>query len=87
VLATIEIIGNETTALSTHVLPTKDQLERADITLWDTLTPRVAVQHTPAVVDPVGDTNSLRQLVRLCAGFHRNAPCGPATSAHAPAAG
>ncbi len=39
VLATIEIIGNETTALSTHVLPTKDQLERGDITLWDFLTP------------------------------------------------
>lgn len=58
VLATIEIIGNQTTALSTHVLPTKDQLERADVTLWDTLAPRVAVQHTPAVVDPVGDRRS-----------------------------
>ena len=33
VLATTEIIANETTALSTHVLPTKDQLERPDITL------------------------------------------------------
>jgi anaerobic selenocysteine-containing dehydrogenase len=58
VLATIEIIGNETTALSSHVLPTKDQLERADFTLWDSLVPRVAVQHTPAVVDPVGDRRS-----------------------------
>ena len=58
VLATIEIIGNATTALSTHVLPTKDQLERADVTLWDTLVPRVAVQHTPAIVDPVGDRRS-----------------------------
>jgi anaerobic selenocysteine-containing dehydrogenase len=58
VLATIEIIGNETTALSTHVLPTKDQLERADVTLWDTLVPRIGVQHTPAVVDPVGDRRS-----------------------------
>ena len=42
VFATIEIIGNDTTALSTHVLPTKDQLERADVTLWDALLPRVA---------------------------------------------
>jgi anaerobic selenocysteine-containing dehydrogenase len=55
VLATIEIIANDTTALSTHVLPTKDQLERADVTLWDFLTPRVAAQHTPPVVDPVGE--------------------------------
>jgi anaerobic selenocysteine-containing dehydrogenase len=58
VLATIEIVANETTALSTHVLPTKDQLERADVTLWDALSPRVAAQHTPAVVDPVGDRRS-----------------------------
>ena len=58
VLATIEIIGNETTALSTHVLATKDQLERADVTLSDILLPVVASQHTPAVVDPVGDRRS-----------------------------
>ena len=58
VLATIEIIGNETTALSTHVLPTKDQLERADVTLWDILLPSVSAQHTPAVVEPIGDRRS-----------------------------
>lgn len=58
VFATIEIIENETTALSTHVLPTKDQLERADVTLWDFMTPRVASQHTPAIVEPVGDRRS-----------------------------
>ena len=58
VLATTEIIANDTTALSTHVLPTKDQLERADVTLWDFLSPRVAAQHTPAVVDAVGDRRS-----------------------------
>ena len=40
------------------MLPTKDQLERADITLWDALVPRVAAQHTPAVVAPVGDRRS-----------------------------
>ena len=56
--ATIEIIDNETTALSTHVLPTKDQLERADVTLWDLLNPRVCAQYTPAVVDPVGERRS-----------------------------
>ncbi len=58
VFATIEIIDNATTAISTHVLPTKDQLERADVTLWDFLSPRVAAQHTPAVVEPVGDRRS-----------------------------
>ncbi|MCV7100983.1 molybdopterin-containing oxidoreductase family protein [Mycobacterium palustre] len=58
VLATVEIIGNETTLLSTHVLPTKDQLERADVTLWDVLLTQVAAQYTPAVVAPVGDRRS-----------------------------
>ncbi|MFN2539681.1 MAG: molybdopterin dinucleotide binding domain-containing protein, partial [Mycobacteriales bacterium] len=58
VFATVEIIHNETTALSTHVLPTKDQLERPDITLWDFLSPRVVAQYTPPVVEPVGDRRS-----------------------------
>jgi anaerobic selenocysteine-containing dehydrogenase len=58
VLATIDIIANTTTALSTHVLPTKDQLERADINLWDFLSPRVAAQYSPAVVKPVGERRS-----------------------------
>jgi len=58
VFATIEIIENETTALSTHVLPTKDQLERPDLALWDFLSPRVNAQYTPAVVSPVGDRRS-----------------------------
>ena len=79
VLATVEIIANGTTALSTHVLPTKDQLERADVTLWDHLLPRVAAQHTPAVVDPVGERRStwwvLAELGRRL-GFDL-APTGP----------
>ncbi len=58
VLVTTEIIANPTTDISTHVLPTKDQLERADVSLWDFLMPRVAIQHTPAVVAPVGDRRS-----------------------------
>ncbi len=59
VFATTEILPNETTALSTHVLPTKDQLERPDVTLWDFLSPRVCAQHTSAVVDTVGDRRSM----------------------------
>jgi anaerobic selenocysteine-containing dehydrogenase len=58
VLVTTEIISNPTTAISTHVLPTKDQLERADVTLWDFLVPSVSAQHTHAVVGPVGDRRS-----------------------------
>jgi anaerobic selenocysteine-containing dehydrogenase len=58
VLATTEIIANGTTAISTHVLPTKGQLERPDVTLWDFLVPSVCVQHTPAVVAPVGERRS-----------------------------
>lgn len=59
VFATTEIIDNETTRLATHVLPTKDPLERPDITIHDILSSRVSVQYTPAVVDPVGDRRSM----------------------------
>ncbi|MDH6246987.1 molybdopterin-dependent oxidoreductase [Mycobacterium sp. OTB74] len=59
VFATTEIINNETTQLATHVLPTKDPLERPDITLHDILSARVSVQYTPAVVAPVGDRRSM----------------------------
>jgi len=40
------------------VLPAKDQLERADVTLWDILSTRVSAQHTPAVVSPGGERRS-----------------------------
>jgi anaerobic selenocysteine-containing dehydrogenase len=63
VFATLEIIENETTALSTHVLPTKDQLERPDLALWDFLSPRVNAQYTPAVVGPVGERRSTWRIL------------------------
>ena len=50
VLASVDILPNETTALSTHVLPTLSQLEREDVSLWDMLASRLAMQHTPAVL-------------------------------------
>ncbi len=59
VFATTEIINNATTELATHLLPTKDPLERPDITIHDILSSRVSVQHTPAVVDPVGERRSM----------------------------
>ncbi len=55
VFATTEIINNETTELATHVLPTKDPLERPDITIHDILSSHVSVQYSSAVVDPVGE--------------------------------
>jgi len=56
--ASFEIVENETTALSTHVLPTKDQLERPDISLWDTLSASLSMQYTPAMVAPMGERRS-----------------------------
>jgi anaerobic selenocysteine-containing dehydrogenase len=80
VFATLEIIENETTALSTHVLPTKDQLERPDLALWDFLSPRVNAQYTPAIVSPVGKRRStwwiLAELMRKLG--HEPPGCPPA---------
>jgi anaerobic selenocysteine-containing dehydrogenase len=59
VLATTEILPNETTAVSTHLLPTKGQLERPDVTLWDFLSPRISAQHTDALVAPAGQRRSM----------------------------
>jgi anaerobic selenocysteine-containing dehydrogenase len=59
VFATTEIIDNETTQLATHVLPTKDPLERPDITIHDILSSQVSVQYTSAVVEPVGERRSM----------------------------
>jgi anaerobic selenocysteine-containing dehydrogenase len=68
VFVTLEIIENETSALSTHVIPSKDQLERPDLALWDFLSPRVNAQFTPAAVAPVGERRStwwiLAELIR-----------------------
>jgi anaerobic selenocysteine-containing dehydrogenase len=59
VLATAEILPNETTAASTHVLPTKGQLERPDVTLWDFMSTRISAQHTPAITSTVGHRRSM----------------------------
>jgi anaerobic selenocysteine-containing dehydrogenase len=54
-----EIVHNETTALSSHVLPTKDQLERPEISFWDTLCASVSMQYSPAVLSkPMGERRS-----------------------------
>jgi len=59
VLATIEIVDTPTVQASTHVLPARDQLERPDLPLAvDTFFPSLAVQYTPPIVKPLGDTRS-----------------------------
>jgi anaerobic selenocysteine-containing dehydrogenase len=55
---TFEVVGNETTALSTHVLPTKDQTERPDISFWDTLMSSVSMLYAPALVPALGERRS-----------------------------
>lgn len=53
-----EIVENETTALSTHVLPTKGAVERSEFTRWDTLAWNVSLQYTPPLVKPIGERRS-----------------------------
>jgi anaerobic selenocysteine-containing dehydrogenase len=52
---TFEVLANETTALSTHVFPTKDQTERPDISFWDTLSGSLSMLYSPAAVSPMGE--------------------------------
>lgn len=56
--ASFEVVANETTALSTHVLPTKDQAERPDISFWDTLCGSLSMLYSPAVVPAMGERRS-----------------------------
>lgn len=66
VLASFDVIANETTAISTHVLPTKGQLERADLPYAvDIAFPRVATQYTPPAVAPAGERRSFWQVLAL----------------------
>jgi anaerobic selenocysteine-containing dehydrogenase len=54
----VEIVHNELTPLCTHVLPTKDVVERAELTRWDTLNWNVSLQYTPPLVEPMGERRS-----------------------------
>jgi anaerobic selenocysteine-containing dehydrogenase len=59
VLATIEILDNTMTEISTHALPAKDQLERVDVSLAvDPSFPEIGAQFTPAMVAPRGEARS-----------------------------
>lgn len=58
VLVDFEVVANETTALSTHVFPTKDQTERPEISFWDTLCGSNSMLYSPALVPPMGERRS-----------------------------
>nr|WP_317928951.1 molybdopterin-dependent oxidoreductase [Halioxenophilus sp. WMMB6] len=55
---TVDILNNETTAYSTHVLPTKDAIERPEFTRWDTLAWNLSLQYSEALVKPLGERRS-----------------------------
>lgn len=55
VLAVFDVRENRTTDIATHVLPTKGQLERADMSfVTDSSFPLMVTQYTPALVEPLG---------------------------------
>ncbi len=53
-----EIVHNELSPLCTHILPTKDAVERAEFTRWDTLAWNLSLQYTPPLVEPMGERRS-----------------------------
>ena len=55
---TFEVVANETTALSSHVLPTKDQTERPEISFWDTLCSSLSLFYNDTLVEPLGERRS-----------------------------
>jgi len=59
-LVVLDVIDTETTALATHVLPTKGQLERADIPYYyDQFNLDFSTQFTPPLVAPLGEVRSM----------------------------
>jgi len=64
VLATFDIRHTRTTDIATHILPCKDQLERADMTyVTDTSFPLLVSQYTPAVLQPIGQRKAFWWIV------------------------
>jgi anaerobic selenocysteine-containing dehydrogenase len=53
-----EVVHNELSPFCTHVLPTKDAVERDEFTRWDTLDWNLSLQYTPALEHPMGERRS-----------------------------
>jgi anaerobic selenocysteine-containing dehydrogenase len=59
-LIVLDVVDSETTEVATHVLPTKGQLERADLPLYyDQFTLDHSTQYSPAFVPPIGESRSM----------------------------
>jgi anaerobic selenocysteine-containing dehydrogenase len=59
-LIVLDVIDTDTTALATHVLPTKGQLERADLPyFYDQFNLDFSTQFSPAFVPPLGEAQSM----------------------------
>jgi anaerobic selenocysteine-containing dehydrogenase len=59
-LVVLDVVDTDTTALASHVLPCKGQLERADIPFFtDQFNLDFSTQYTDAVVAPIGDVRSM----------------------------
>ncbi|MCB2072415.1 MAG: molybdopterin-dependent oxidoreductase [Novosphingobium sp.] len=64
VLAVLDVRHTRTTDIATHVLPTKDQLERSDISfVTDSSFPIMVSQYTPAMVEPLGERKAFWWIV------------------------
>jgi anaerobic selenocysteine-containing dehydrogenase len=64
VLAVFDVTQTRTTDIATHVLPTKSQLERSDMTfVTDTSFPLLVTQYTPALIEPLGQRKAFWWIV------------------------
>lgn len=64
VLAVFDVRRNRTVDIATHVMPTKGQLERADMSfVTDSAFPLLVTQYTPAVIEPIGDRQAFWWIV------------------------
>lgn len=56
VLGVFDVRGNRTVDIATHVMPTKGQLERSDMSfVTDASFPLLVTQYTPALIEPLRD--------------------------------
>jgi len=64
VLAVFDVNQNRTVDIATHVLPTKGQLERSDMTfVTDSSFPLMVTQYTPALIAPIGQRKAFWWIV------------------------
>lgn len=84
-LIVLDVIDTETTEVATHVLPTKGQLERADLPYYyDQFNIDASTQYSPAFVPPLGEARSMwRIAAQLAEGVGTSilpAPLSPDSS-------